>query len=358
MKILYLGDDFTHSTSAHRANALRRLGHDVFHVNPQIPAMRWRAVGAMATRVGTWPVAAFVKRRVFELIRGHIFDLAWIDGGAALSPSVHRLLKSRGLKMISYNVDDPFGPRDGRKWDLYRRSVRLHDITVVVRKENVAEAMAAGARRVIRVFRSYDPVAHRPIVTTPEVNREWGSEVAFVGTWMPERGPFLARLLELGVPLSIRGNRWERASEWETLSAAWRGPAVYGDQYVAATQCSRVSLGLLSKGNRDLHTQRSAEIPAIGETVFCAERTTEHQQMMCEGKEAEFFESPDECARKCMSLLGQANRRGEMARLARERIARLHLSNDEVIQSILYADDATIAIAQPGWGCKVTENGG
>jgi hypothetical protein len=56
--------------------------------------------------------------------------------------------------------------------------------------------------------------------------------------------------------------------------------------------------------------------------------------------------------------LGQANRRGEMARLARERIARLHLSNDEVIQSILYADDATIAIAQPGWGCKVTENGG
>jgi hypothetical protein len=96
MRILYLGDDFQHSTSAHRANALRRLGHDVFHVNPQVPIMHWRVVGAMATRVGTWPVAAFVKRHVLESIRGRSFDVAWIDGGAALAPSLYRMLKRRG----------------------------------------------------------------------------------------------------------------------------------------------------------------------------------------------------------------------------------------------------------------------
>lgn len=356
MKILYLGDDFPHSTSAHRANALCRLGHEVFHLNPQVPVMRLRVVGAMATRVGTWPVAAFVKRHVLQSIRRHSFDLAWIDGGAALSPAVHRLLKGRGMKIINYNVDDPFGSRDGRKWDLYRRSVRYHDLTVVVRKENVTEATSAGARKVLRVFRSYDPVAHHPIAVTPEIMREWGSEVAFIGTWMPERGPFLARLLELGLPLSIRGNRWEKAPEWERISGAWRGPAVYGGQYVAATQCSRVSIGLLSTGNRDLHTQRSAEIPAIGETVFCAERTAEHLEMMNEGKEAEFFDDPEECAKKCFDLLAQDGRRFDVARAARERIKHLRLSNDEVLNSILPASSGVLRSGASSWGSMINSN--
>ena len=289
LKILYLGDDNPLFTSAHRAAALRRLGHEVTVFNPRSALPQSRLVGGLGTRVGLWPFAPWVNATLRRKIGAAVFDLAWIDCGADLSPGFHAWLRGRGMRIVNYNVDDPFGTRDGHKWDLYQRSVRHHDLTVVVRRENVAEAGAAGARKPLRVFRSYDPVAHAPVSMSEEERGRWAGQVVFVGSWMPERGPLMVRLLELGIPLSIRGDHWKLAPEWEQLRPAIRGPAVHGRDYVKAIQCAKIALGLLSKGNRDLHTTRSAEVPFIGGAVFCAERTPEHEQLLQDGTEAAFY---------------------------------------------------------------------
>jgi hypothetical protein len=335
MKILYLGDDNPLFTSAHRAAALRRLGHEVKIVNPRAALPQSRIVGGISTRVGLWPFVPWINSAVRRQINGESFDLAWIDCGADISPGFHSWLRARGIRIVNYNVDDPFGTRDGHKWDLYRRSVRHHDLTVVVRNENVTEAGVTGARRPLRVFRSYDPVAHAPVKLTEEEALRWTSEVSFVGSWMPERGPLLVRLLELGVPLSIWGNHWQHAPEWKKLRAAIRGGAVHGPDYVKAIQCSKAALGLLSKGNRDLHTTRSAEVPFIGGAVFCAERTAEHETLLQDGVEAAFWSTPEECAARCGELLADESRRVRMAAAARKRMMAWHLSNDEVMAAVL-----------------------
>lgn len=263
------------------------------------------------------------------------FDLVWIDGGAELSPGFYRWLKRSGMRVINYCCDDPFGGRDGHKWNMYLRSLRYHDLTVVMRTTNLAEARKHQARQVARVFMSYDPVAHAPVKMNSEERLSWSSEVVFVGSWMPERGPFMARLLEEGIPLSIWGNSWHEAPEWERLRSAVRGPAVWGADYVKPLQCAKVALGLLSKGNRDLHTQRSAEVPYIGGAIFCAERTTEHSDMYCDGEQALFWSSPEECARACRMILADTVRRDRMAAAARERVQQLGLSNDTMMDWIL-----------------------
>lgn len=335
MKILYLGDDFPHNTSGHRAAALGRLGHEVTCLNPRLALPAGRVVGGLSTRVGLWPFVPWINARLIRRIGRAIHDLAWIDAGAELSPGFHRWLRRRGMRIINYNVDDPYGIRDGRKWDLYRRSVPWHDLTVVVRTENIEEARTAGARKVVHVFRSYDPVAHAPLVLAAADRTPWNSDVIFVGSWMPERGPFLLRLLELGVPLTIRGDHWAKAPEWPRLRDAVRGPAVYGADYVRAVQCSKVSLGMLSKGNRDLHTQRSAEIPFIAGGIFCAERTADHLELFRDGQEAVFWTSVEECARHCTDLLARPGELGRLAEAARKRVIALGLSNDCVLQKIL-----------------------
>jgi len=167
-----------------------------------------------------------------------------------------------------------------------------------VRRPNVQEAIALGARNVMWVWRAADQVAHAPLTPTPEEWRRYASDVSFVGTYFPERGPFLAELLERGVPLSIYGDHWQRAPEWPRLAAHWRGPASRSDRaYALMVQCSKVSLGLLSKGNRDLHTTRSAEVPHLG-ALFCAERTPEHEALYRDGKEAVFWWDAAECAKQ------------------------------------------------------------
>ena len=335
MKILYLGDDNPHCTSFHRAQALRRLGHDVTHFNPRGALPPSRLVGGISTRVGLWPFTPWINAALRRKIGETSFDLAWIDCGADLSPGFHAWLRARGTRIVNYNVDDPFGTRDGRKWDLYLRSVRHHDLTVVVRSENVAEAGVAGARKPLRVFRSYDPVEHAPVRSTEEECRRWASEVVFVGSWMPERGPLMQRLLELGVPLTIRGDHWQHAPERERLRPAIRGEAVYGPNYVKAIQGAKIALGLLSRGNRDLHTQRSVEVPFIGGAVFCAERTREHEQLYRDGEEAAFWSSPEECAAKCRVLLADEPLRLHMAAAARQRVLAWGLDNDGVMAAAL-----------------------
>lgn len=335
MNILYLGDTFEHSTSAHRANALRRLGHEVLHVHPRARLPKNRLIGGLSVRVGFGIFAPLILRTVKQAVAGKKFDLAWIDAGAELGPGVHRYLHARGMKIVNYNVDDPFGARDGKKWKLYRQSVKFHDLTVVVRAENIAEADAHGARKILRVYRSYDPVAHAPIILSGEEQKKWASDVSFIGTWMPERGPFMVELLKLGVPLTLRGDWWQKAPEWEQLKSAWKGPGIYGRDFVAATQTSKVALGLLSKGNRDLHTTRSAEVPYICGPIFCAERTTEHEFLFESGKEALLWTSPGECAQYCKQALGDASQRTAMSKAARARIEAHSLSNDEVIVGVL-----------------------
>lgn len=335
MKILYIGSDSPTSTSQQRADALRRLGHEVFQVSPRKALRNATIVYPISTRFGFGVFAPIVNRYLKAQCYAQSFDLAWLDTGAEVSPGFHRWLKKQGMKIINYNVDDPFSVRDGRKWNLYRASVPYHDITAVVRVENVEEAKAAGAKNVVRVFRSYDPIAHAPITPTEAESLQWASEVSFIGTWMPERGPFMARLIELGVPLTIRGDRWHKAKEWSFIEPFWKGPAVYGREYRLALQCSRVTLGLLSVGNRDLHTQRSAEVPYMGAVAFCAERTVEHQEMYLEGEEAEFWSTAEECAEKSFALLKDEPRRRQIASAAKAKVEAACLSNDLVMQRIL-----------------------
>ncbi len=334
MNVLYLGAADAHSTSLARARALMRAGHrvDVFDIDAHLPRNRWLA--AWHFRTGYRLLLAAVARAVQRHAAGRRYDLVWVNGGQAVGASLVHWLRTQVGPVVNYNNDDPFGERDGRCWDSFKRAVPAYDLLCVLREVNVAEARSLGARAVLRAWMSYDPVAHRPRKLTGEQEARWSSEVVFVGTWMPERGPFLRRLVELGVPLTIRGDHWTKAPEWPALARVHRGPGALGDDYVLAIQSSRLALGLLSKGNRDLHTSRSLEIPFIG-SVLCAERTREHQDMYVEDREAVFWSTPEECARQCHRLLRDEETRQRIALAGRRRVLNLKLSTDDVVRQVL-----------------------
>lgn len=338
LHILYLG--VNDGTSAHRAHALGRLGHNVDILDPWgfLPSGRLahKALSKLVYETGAMTLEPYVRPRLFSAIGDHTYDIIWVDHGELLGPSSIRCLKNLAPLVINYNVDDPFGDRDKKRFSLYRKAVPAYDLIVVAREENVTEAKMAGARKVLRVFMSADERAHAPLPLTLEEEARWESDASFIGTWMPERGPLLAKLLALGVPLKIYGDRWRKAKEWPVLKSAWAGTALERDNYIKAIQCSKVCIGLLSKGNRDLHTQRSAEIPYIG-TVFCAERSFDHEAMYEEGKEAVFWSTAEECADKIFWLLKNPEERLRIAKAGRERCMKNGMLNEVIMGTILDA---------------------
>lgn len=334
LSIQYLGP--ISGTCLDRANALRRLGHSVEHIDlrrllpntPWVDRITWRIDGGL--------LSPWIKRGLSKRLAGRSFDLCYVDGGEWVTPGVISLLRRHAAKIINYNIDDPLGARDGARFKAYRRSLPHYDLNVVVRQENVAEAYALGAKNVMRVYRSADEITHAPRPLTADDHQAWDSDVLFLGTWFPERGPFLLDLIRRGVPLTIRGPNWHKAPEWLQLKSHWKGGAIAGDDYAKAIQCAKVNLGLLSKENRDLHTTRSLEIPALG-GLLCADRTDEHLAMYAEGQEALFWKDAEECAAMCRFALADENRRQTIARAGHQRVKKNGHYNERVLEDMLCA---------------------
>lgn len=334
MKIFYLGDLTSVTTSGHRYAALRRLGHEMNGFDPKAMMPKSKLFYALHYRMGYRLLRRRVANAIVQCVARRRYDICWVNSGEYTGPCSLSSFRVRGVKIVSYNNDDPFGGRDFGKWMNYKACIPYHDLSVVMRSFNIDEAISLGAQNVMRVFMSCDEVAHRPLGISTADHARFSSDVAFIGTWMPERGRFLCSLLRAGIRLSVWGDRWQRAPEWSELSTAWRGPSLLGDNYVRAIQCSKVVLGLLSKGNRDKHTQRTAEVPYIG-SAFCAENTDEHGALFRDGVDAMLFNSVEEAVRKIKILLADDSLRSSMALNGRERILERGLTNEKVLQSIL-----------------------
>jgi spore maturation protein CgeB len=334
LALLFLGP--AHGTSLHRMRALERIGCCVTRADPWqwLPARRLVSKLLFETGAGFLDaVTAFKLERYLGVRR---YPLVFVNGGELLGPSSLRILRRHAERVVSYNTDNAFTNYTKRKWRLHIRALPQYDLVVVTHAAAVPHARAAGAGAVMRVYSAADEIAHAPRDVSQAMRARYASEVAFVGTWMPERGPFIAELAARKVPLSIWGDRWHKAPEWSHLREYWRGPGIYADEeYRASIQASKICLGLVSQVTGDLHTTRSIEIPAIGR-LLCARRTPEHLQMYDEGKEAVFWTTAAECADQCHALLANDRVRTDIAYAGHERCLRNGYFNEPMLASILH----------------------
>jgi spore maturation protein CgeB len=333
MRILFVGGGS--GTGLQRLLALQRVGHEVFPVDPLSYLPANRLLSKWINETGAWGISKLVERRVLGVARGTgmSFDLVWVDSGYVIGSDLVRMLKRQFGLVVSYNNDNPFARYGWNKWRQYRECIHLFDL-IAMRHMNIDQLKYWGAKAVLGICMTADEVIHKPVSLAAAELEFWSSDVCFVGNWMPERGPFMARLLQRGIPISIWGDRWHKAKEWRRLKPAWRGPGVHMEDYVKPLLAAKICLGLLSKDNCDLHTRRSVEIPAV-RALLCAERTSEHLRMYEEGMEAMFWGDVDECASICAELLEDPERRKEIAGRGHERCIKNGYFNETMVNEVI-----------------------
>ena len=341
MNVLFIGDNSPASTSSQRMAALRRIGcvvklisiHDIIgSINGN------KYISAINYRTGYF----FLQRMVYNyisrfIIRGELknINLVWVDGGEYCSRRTINLLNKQ-CRTLLYNCDDPTGSRDGKRFATLISAIPEYNLTVTVRNETEIELSKLGARNVMRVWRSYDEVAHAPYANLCDIEDKYQSDIVFVGTWMRNEGrdDFLLKLVESGLNISIWGNRWELSRHWNKLRPYWKGASLSGRDYVAAIQGSKIAIGFVSEGNRDLHTRRTFEIPFIG-GLLCAKRTKEHLELFEEGKEAIFWENAEECASICKELLSDSKRRENIRMSGFKKVRHGGYGNEHICKEII-----------------------
>lgn len=335
MRILYVAELVPNQTAAMRLRILRELGHEVAALNfgPYLQRGN-RIVQALQHRTSLSLGVRALNKEFVQRSRELRPQVIWVDKGLCVWPgSLHAARAASGGVLVHYNPDDPFGEYRSGWWN-FIRTIPVYDLHLVPRPQNVVEYKAHGAMRVMEFDRSFDPQIHRPHCLNDEQRSALYSPVGFVGTWAMARAKSLALLAKQEVPLSIRGSQWPSRPYWAELSAAYKGPAVYGEEYATAICALDIALHFIRRENRDLQDSRSYEIPACG-AFMLAERTVKHLEVFEEGKEAVFFDTDEELLDKVRYYQAHPEVRRKIAAAGRERCLRSGYSYQDRLGAVL-----------------------
>ncbi len=242
-------------------------------------------------------------------------DYLLATGIAPLTKYVLREIGSRGIRRVNYQTDDPWNPAHRASWFL--EALPYYDLVYSTRRSNLDQLIQFGCPDVRYLPFAYAPELHfEESRTSPEEEKQFASDVVFVGSGDRDRAPYISRMVREGFEVGLYGSFWERFRETRGLS---RGQADARTMRLAIGG-AKVALCLLRRANRDGNSMRTFEIPAIGACML-TEETGEHREIFGrDGEAVLYFKSIEEMIQKLRWLLDHEGERRRLARSAHERI--------------------------------------
>lgn len=330
MKILYVGPDYPGSNGTCWRDAFLQLGHEVRTIDDEHYARPPATLTGKAVRkwLGRPPQSQIHRLNDLvtrEATRFHP-DLTFYVKAYFILPET---LEHTGTiaPNFAYMNDDMFNPNN--QTYLFYSVIQRMDCILTTKSYNVAEFHAANAPKAVYIPNAYDPRIHFPVPVTQQDRAHFGGDIGFLGTFRRERADFLSRIADgrRNLSFNVWGDGWEklrridnvhRWKRWANLKPCVRGGPLWCQDMGKAFGTNKISLGLLYRKNRDLHTSRSFEIPACGGFML-AERTEEHRLYFEEGKEAVYFSSFDEMIDKIWFYTSHDSARQKIAEAGHKR---------------------------------------
>ena len=348
LRIVFAADLNPYGRSWTRLRAFRELGAVVSEVSHTLPGdmttgiSSYRFQQKVAAKVGIavdWANAGAQLLRAADQVQP---QLIWIEKAMALRPSVLAKIKRRHPEAVLawFSEDDMYAAHN--RTARFDAGLADYDIVFTTKSYNAdpSELPALGARKVVYVHQTHDPAQHHPLDLSAQDQAAFGGDLGFIGSYELERANSMLRLAEAGLAVRVWGNGWHRAPMQHPNLRLEQRPLVNNppDQlnYTKGIQATAINLCFLRKMNRDLHTSRTFEIPAIGGFML-AERTPEHSALFREGVEAEFFASDEELVAKARHYLAHPEERLAIAAAGHKRCSAEYGSVDQAVRMLDHA---------------------
>lgn len=324
MKVIFLGDLRSSSNSgSQRFWAMQQCGIDALSLDKQNYSSRFGKWSGPLARVTRQPDILIDSVRLGKDLVGLCEkikpDILWLEWMREIGPDVLRRIKSiqpRPL-LISFQDDNPWGDRHSDRW-LWKNYFKLIpelDLHLVKRFSDVQNLKSLGAKN----CRFWRHGTYKPLFHPPDFEIEKKYPVSFIGTCMDNRVEFITHLIENNIPVHVFGNRWDTKSNLPRRFPSYFHPAVEGKTYADTIRRSHICLGLVSHSNHDEWTMRTYEVPGCSVTLL-AERTSVHEELFTEGREALFYSDAQECANLIHHLLQDTERCKEIGKAAYQKI--------------------------------------
>lgn len=213
-----------------------------------------------------------------------------------------------GIPRLNLLTDDPWNPAHRAPWFL--RAAPHYDRVFSPRRANIDDLKALGCKDVRYLTFAYSPEIHFRAPDAPALEAH---DVVFVGGGDRDRRPPVVALIEAGIRVALYGGYWDRDTRTRPYARGFVDPA--GLRRVVAG--SKIVLGLVRRANRDGHSMRTYEVPAMGGCML-TEDTAEHREIL--GDTVRYFSDNRELVENARALLSDDALRARLAHAAHARI--------------------------------------
>jgi spore maturation protein CgeB len=315
--LVIVGNDGGTNIGASLRRAAAARGLDVTLVNAQrafagpraLARLNWWLRGRRPARLKAF------GREVLETCRELRPSQLISTGLAPLDRETLAGLERLGVERINYLTDDPWNPAFRSRWFL--DALPLYDRVWSVRTSNLDDLRRHGCAGVAYLPFGFDPELFFPEAPTDAERPAYESDICFAGGADTDRVPYMAALAHAGLSLALYGDYWSRFSETKRADRGHAGPEVLRK----AASGAAVSLCLVRRANRDGHTMRSFEVPAVGGCML-AEDTDEHRVFFGpSGHAVVYFSTMAEMVDRARGLLADPAERTRLAAAAHRLIA-------------------------------------
>ncbi len=249
-------------------------------------------------RLGWSSIYAQLQKTVLSFVAKYEPSHIIVFKGMELLPATLHIWKSKGIKLINYNPDNPFlfsGRGSGN--ENVSNSILLFDLYCSYDSSIVKQLQNRGVKSALIPFGfELDELEYQKIENTPEINR-----VCFLGNPDKERAKFINSLINQHIAIDLYGSNWTRYIPSNSNSVKIY-PPVYGLDFWKILRRYTVQLNLMRIHNLNSHNMRSFDIPGVG-GIMLAPRTADHQLYFEEGKEVFLFQDQIECVKSIHQLL-------------------------------------------------------
>lgn len=334
LSILYIGSLDERSNSFKRFRSLQKLYPNTEAINTD-PYILNKYFIRVQHHFNIGPGITLLNNEVCKKVSEKKYDIILVDNKPYLTLKTLRRIKKLqpATKIANLLTDDPFG-KFSRSWRLFKKTASLFNIAFVQREINIHELKNVGVKNVELCYRSYDPEYNRPIQLDAADLKQHYTKVGFVGSYEEPRASYIAYLIEKGIPVTVTGAGWSDQPYWEIIKPFYKAPFVYGDDYIKALCGMDIALHFLRHANRDEQDSRTFEIPASG-VFLLAERSSVHESLFEENKEAVFFSTKEELLELVNYYLSHGEERERIAQSGLERCKTSGYSHKDRLQYVV-----------------------
>jgi len=297
LSILYIGSLNIQSNSYRRFLALKSISNGITAIDTD-PFILAKFIAGFQHHYNWGPGIYLLNKAVRKAVKNTGCEIVLVDNKTYLTARTLQYIKQyqSSAKIANLLTDDPFGLY-GKSWSLLKKTASLYDIIFVQRKVNIEEFKLIGAKKIEICCRSFDPSFNRPLQLSAADVQKYAAEVGFAGTYETFRASFIAYLIQNNIAVAVTGDGWPEKDYWDIIKPYYKGPSVYGEEYIKTINGMGVALHFLRHANRDEQDSRTFEIPAC-KVFMLAEHSDLQQQLFKTNEEVVFFKTKEELLKK------------------------------------------------------------